>query len=824
MCEVAERLSRYRQMRDLDASTEPAGEGGSAEQEDARFVVQEHHATRLHWDLRLERDGVLVSWAIPNGIPDDPKRNRKAVHVEDHPLDYIDFEGEIPAGNYGAGKVTVWDSGTYECEKWRKDEVIVRFHGERLRGRYALFQAGADKDWLIHRMDPPVDPDREPMPERLVPMLARLGALPTGEQWAYEIKWDGIRALAYSEPGRLRLESRNLNEITPRWPEVRALNRALSSHSAVLDGEIVAFDADGRPSFERLQQRMHLSSDSAIRRRAQDLPAVYVIFDLLHLDGHSLMGLPYSERRERLEALALDGPAWTTPASHSGDGEALLGASRERGLEGIVAKRLSAPYEPGRRSASWIKVKNHRRQEIVIGGWMLGQGRRRERIGALVAGYYDEARGDEQPPLRYAGKVGTGFGEAALVELAALLGPDERPTSPFSGRQPPKGAVFVEPRHVAEVEFTEWTAEGLLRHPSYKGLRADKPALEVVRERELEELGEPAVATPGPPPPAEPPPEPSAGLEALLERGRRVGTGAEVSLAGRALKLSNLDKVLYPKPGFTKGEVIDYYARVAATVVPHLNGRPLTLKRYPNGVEASHFYEKQCPKHRPDWVRTAAIWSGQRKGQIDYCLVEDAPTLVWLANLADLELHSSLSRHDAIERPTVLAFDLDPGPPAGILECARVALLLRGMFEGVGLASYAKTSGSKGMQVYVPLNSDATYEQTKPFSLAVAETLEDGYPKLVVSRMTKSLRSGKVLVDWSQNDEHKTTVCVYSLRAMDRPTVSTPLSWEELERAQANGDAAALSFDSAAVLERIERHGDLFAPVLSTVQELPRFG
>ena len=817
---MAERLSRYREMRDLDASSEPSGERAPPAAGPARFVVQEHHATRLHWDLRLERDGVLVSWAIPNGIPEDPRHNRKAVHTEDHPLDYIDFEGEIPAGNYGAGTMRVWDRGTYECEKWEARKVMVRFDGERLRGRYALFQTGSGKDWMIHRMDPPADPDREPMPERLVPMLARLGPLPPDEDWAFEIKWDGIRALAYSQPGRLRLESRNLNEITPRWPEVRALNRALSSHSAVLDGEIVAFDAEGRPSFERLQQRMHLSSDSAVRRRARDLPAAYVLFDLLHLDGHSLMDLPYCERRERLEALDLNGPAWMTPAYHSGDGAGLLQASRERGLEGIVAKRLRSPYEPGRRSASWIKVKNHRRQEIVIGGWLPGQGRRRERIGALVAGYYDEPEGDERPPLRYAGKVGTGFDEAALVELAGLLGPDERPTSPFSGRQPPKGAVFVEPRHVAEIEFTEWTAEGLLRHPSYKGLRDDKEPLEVVREREQEAPAESPVASSG----AGPSAEPAIGLEALLASGRRVGGGAEIAVAGRALKLSNLDKVLYPGPRFTKGDVIDYYARVAPTVLPHLHGRPLTLKRYPNGVESSYFYEKQCPKHRPEWVRTASIWSGQRRGQIDYCLVEEVPTLVWLANLADLELHASLSLHDSIERPTVLAFDLDPGPPAGILECAQVALWLRGMFDGVGLASYAKTSGSKGMQVYVPLNSDTTYEQTKPFALAVAETLEGGYPELVVSRMTKSLRGGKVLVDWSQNDEHKTTVCAYSLRAMERPTVSTPLSWEELERARAGGDEGALSFDSAQVLERIERHGDLFAPVLSTVQELPSFG
>ena len=472
------KLDDYERKRDFAATPEPAARGRGKRPEGGRFVVQEHSATRLHWDLRLEHDGVLASWAVPNGIPDDPARNRKAIRTEDHPLEYLEFEGEIPAGNYGAGTMTIWDAGTYELEKWQAKKVMVAFHGERLSGRYALFQTGPDaKDWMIHRMDPPLDPDREPMPEDVAPMLARAGTLPREDgRWAFEIKWDGVRAIAYSSPGRLRLSSRNANELIERYPEVRALNRALGSRTAILDGELVAFEASGRPSFERLQQRMNLASSTAIRRATETEPVTFVLFDLLYLDGHSLLDEPYTARRERLLDLGLEGPAWRTPAAHTGDGEALLRASAEQGLEGLVAKRLDSRYEPGRRSSSWIKVKNSRRQEFVIGGWLPGQGRREQRIGALLVGHHEDG------VLRYAGRVGTGFTEATLETLSGRLAPLRRTESPFGRGRLPKGAIFCEPELVAEIEFTEWTAAGLLRQPSFKGLREDKAAADVVRE------------------------------------------------------------------------------------------------------------------------------------------------------------------------------------------------------------------------------------------------------------------------------------------------------------------------------------------------------
>jgi bifunctional non-homologous end joining protein LigD len=796
-------LGEYERKRDFAATPEPAPKRRHRKEGAPRFVVQEHSARRLHWDLRLEHDGVAASWAIPNGIPEDPSENRKAVHTEDHPLEYLEWEGEIPKGEYGAGTMRIWDRGTYELEKWEPEKVMVRFEGERLQGRYALFRAGKDeKDWMIHRIDPPARA-RDPFPEKVVPMLAKLAPLPADDsKWAVEVKWDGVRALAYCRPGRLELQTRNLNVVTAQYPEVRRLSRQLGSRDAVLDGELVAFDAEGRPSFERLQQRIHQTDANVVRRRMKSHPVTYVVFDLLYLEGRNLIEEPYTRRRELLEGLGLDGESWQTPGYSVGHAAELLAASAERRLEGIVLKRLDSRYAPGKRNGAWLKAKTVGRQEFVIGGWVPGEGRRRNRIGAILLGAHGE-----DGELHYAGKVGTGFSERDLDELLERLRPLARDSNPFAGRRGPRNANHVEPQLVAEIEFRELTAEGMVRHGSFKGLREDKQAAEVVLERAAA-----AEADPGAPD------TPGTELTEAVAAGRK---RTRVTVEGRELSLSNLDKVLYPATGFSKGELIEWYARMAPVLLPHLRGRPLTMKRYPDGVDAGHFYEKRCPKHRPDWVRTAPVWSEGHDEEVDYCLVEDLPTLVWAANLADVEMHTSLSLAAAMERPTAVVFDLDPGAPADVLDCAQVALWIRGMFEQLGLRSYAKTSGSKGIQVYAPLNTEVTYARTKPFAKAVAETLESRFPDRVVSRMTKSARRGKVLVDWSQNDEHKTTVCVYSLRAREQPTVSTPVEWEELEAALAAGAAERLVFDHAAALRRAEERGDLFAPLLSEKQELP---
>jgi bifunctional non-homologous end joining protein LigD len=671
------KLSEYERRRDFGKTAEPAPRRRGRKRQGApRFVVQQHDATRLHWDLRLEHEGVGVSWAVPNGIPQDPSENRKAVHTEDHPLEYMSFEGEIPKGEYGAGTVRIWDSGTYELEKWRDDEIVFSFDGERLHGRYVLFRAGGPKDWMIHRMDP-AEGDPDPYPDPLPPMLPNEGGLPRSTRgWAAELAWGGVRAIARCRPGRLDLRDADLEDIGGRWPEVHRLSRQVGAHDAVLDGELVVFDDQGRPDQARLARRDKPGSDSAIRRRARDYPATYVIFDLLFLDGEDLTGTPYKRRRELLAGLELEGEAWRVPANATTKIKELLAASAGQGVDGLVLKKQSSLYAPGRRTGEWLLV-----------------------------------RGEESEPV------------------------------------------------------------------SNRGI--------------------------------------TAAAEPISKTKSRLVVG------DRELTVSNLGKVLYPAVGFTKGQLIDAYADLAEVLLPHLRGRPVTLKRYPDGVEGKFFYEKRSPKHRPDWVATARIWSDSHDGEIDYTLLEDLPSLVWSANLANIELHTSLARADDLDRPDSMVFDLDPGAPADIVDCARVAVRLQAFFAQLGLDSYAKTSGSKGIHLHVPLNGTATFAESRPFSKAVAETFEARFPDEVVSTQTKTKREGRVLIDWSQNDRHKTTACVYTIRAKERPTASTPLEWDEVEAAAESGDAGALTFTVDDLRARIAAKGDLYAPLLGQKQELP---
>jgi bifunctional non-homologous end joining protein LigD len=471
-------LDDYAAKRDFETTPEPPARKPrrSSKQQAPRFVVQEHHARALHWDLRLERDGVLVSWAVPKGIPSDPKRNHLAVHTEDHPLEYLAFQGDIPKGEYGGGSMQVWDHGTYETHKFDDDEVMITFHGERTQGRYVLFRT-RDKQWMIHRMDPPEDPGRASPPSNLKPMLATLAKQPpTGDGWAWELKWDGIRAIGYIDGGRIRLVSRNGNDVTRRYPELRKLGETIGARDMVLDGEIVAFDDASRPSFELLQRRMHVESDSTIRRLVGEVPVTYVLFDLLWLDGRSTMELPYEERRAKLTELGLSGVSWQTPPNEVGLGETTRAISVQFALEGVVAKRLDSRYEPGRRSNVWLKIKNQLRQEFVVGGWQEGEGGRTGSIGSLLIGYYD---GDA---LHYAGKVGSGLSQSSIAELTRVFERTGRDDNPFTTGRMPKGVHFVEPLLVVDVRFTEWTTSGAIRHPTFMGVRADKDAHEVVRE------------------------------------------------------------------------------------------------------------------------------------------------------------------------------------------------------------------------------------------------------------------------------------------------------------------------------------------------------
>ena len=620
-------LDDYRRKRDPGHTPEPFG-GRRRKGKRPVFVVQRHAARRLHYDLRLERGGALASWAVPKGIPERPGERYLAVHVEDHPLEYATFEGEIPAGQYGAGTVEIWDHGTYELlEEKRDGGLTFELTGERLQGVWTLVPAaldGNERNWLLLRKTGGDTGARE-----YRPMLATSAEhLPEGAEWVFEPKWDGYRALATVRGGETRLTSRNGNDLTQRFQDAtRAAARALRTPSAVLDGEVCALDDEGRSSFGLLQ-----------RGGGQQ---VLVLFDVLELDGEPLVERPLAERRERLER-AIDARVGGVALSPQfDDGDALLEAAREQGLEGVVAKRIASKYQPGRRSPDWRKVKLRGEQELVVAGYTRGKGRRGTSLGALVLAV------NEAGALRWAGNVGTGFTDEEASRLVSLLRPLARKESPLeqTPRMPrvsKRDIVWVEPKLVADVRFAEWTTEGRLRAPVYVGLRDDKGADEVRRERR------PVTPT--------------------VRRGRREVT------------LSNLEKPFWPDEGITKGDLIGYYRDVASVLVPHLRGRPFTMKRYPDGWQGKHFFQKDTPKHAPPWLRTARFPATTRDGEtreIDYPLVEDELALLWVVNMGCIDMNAWSSRVDKPERPDWVMFDLDPSEDAGFPEVVEVALLVK---------------------------------------------------------------------------------------------------------------------------------------------------
>jgi bifunctional non-homologous end joining protein LigD len=759
-------LEEYRKRRRRGETPEPFAEepvGGDGQ----RFVIQRHAARRLHYDFRLERGGALASWAVPKGVPLRRGERHLAVHVEDHPLEYADFEGTIPAGEYGAGTVEIWDRGTYELlEEKRNGGLTVRLHGERLDGVWTLVPARLDgdpKNWLLLRKDGATS-----AATRYAPMFASTSErLPEGPGWTFEPKWDGFRAIVTVAEGEVTLTSRNAKDLTGRFRDAaRAALLAVRAADAVLDGEICALDEQGRSRFSLLQEGAGTLA--------------LVVFDLLELDSEPLIGLPLAERRSRLEEV-VDSSAANVFVSPSFDnGEALLRAAREQELEGVVAKRLDSTYQPGRRSTDWRKVKVRGRQEVVIAGYTKGQGRRSRGFGALVAGVH-EAGG-----LRWAGNVGTGFTDAEIERVLGLLKPLERADSPFA--ESPKmprvrrsDVVWVEPRLVAEVEFVEWTREGRLRAPVYIGLRDDKTASDVRRER--------------------------APLPDVIRKGRR------------ELRLSNLDKPFWPEDGIAKGDLIAYYRDVAEVLVPHLRRRPFTMKRYPDGWQGKHFFQKQAPSHMPEWIERASLPASTREGEkkiIDYALVDDELALLWMVNMGCIDMHVWSSRVDKPERPDWVMFDLDPSDDATFEDVVTVAGLVRETLDLLELASYPKTSGSRGMHVLVPVSRRHTFGDVREFASIVAGALARAHPGLVTTEWARKKRRG-VLVDANQNRAGATNASVYSVRPRAGAHVSTPLRWDEVVPAL---DPSAFTME--AVLDRVARHGDLFAGVLAGKQSLTK--
>ena len=768
------KLREYERKRNPKKTPEPFGDAKERAKKPT-FVVQRHDARRLHYDFRLERDGVLASWAVPKGVPLEPGSQRLAVHVEDHPLEYAQFEGEIPAGQYGAGTVEIWDRGTYELLDEKKDGgLTIRLDGERLRGTWALVPAKLDgdpKNWLlIRKREEGMSRDGRPVKgTRYAPMLATLAEeVPKGTGWLFEIKWDGYRIVARLAGGDAELRTRKDQDYTQRFANVaRELPKALKTSDCVVDGEVCALDEEGRPSFSAMQQAK------------EGTPIVYYVFDLLEVEGEPLLDLPLTERRRRLEKL-LDKRNRTVRLSDAfDDGEALLRAAREQKLEGVIAKRADSRYYPGKRTRDWLKIKARPRQEFIIAGYTKGRGRREKAFGSLVLAV---RRGNR---LEYVGNCGTGFTEHEIERLLGKLRPLERKAPPFDAvpKMPRirKGDVlWVEPKLVCEVEFSEWTHDGHLRAPSYQGLREDKDAEDVRREEPL---------------PTE------------IRKGKRV------------LKLSNLDKLFWPDEGITKGDLLSYYRAVAPVLIPHLKDRPFTMKRYPDGWQGSHFFQKDAPTHMPDWIPTREFLvstreTPRRKRKIQAPLVNDELALLWMVNMGCIDMNVWYSRVDKPQRPDFVLFDLDPSPDVGFAETIEVALLVRDALDALDLVSFPKTSGSEGIHVLVPIARRHTYDDTREFAEIVARALARTHRGLVTTEWSKAKRRG-VLIDANQNGEGKTIASVYSVRPKPGAPVSTPLRWDEV-----NEKLNPSIYTMDVVLARVEQHGDLYEGVLTTRQSL----
>lgn len=766
---VSRDLEDYRAKRDFARTPEPAPEGPADVRGAARFSVQRHDARALHFDLRVEIDGVLASWAVPKGPPLREGMKRLAVRTEDHPLEYLSFSGRIPEGEYGAGEMTVWDSGTYETEERKDGEWKLVLSGAKLWGNYHLIRTGersGREEWLLFRSasGPAGPPDpRERMPN-LRPMLASASTTaPTGDDWAHELKWDGFRTLALVSPDGGELRSRTGKDLSKRLSGLVDLRRDVRFVEAILDGEVAVLDKEGRASFQDLQAGLG--------------SPVFLAFDLLYADGEWLLDMPWRERKSILREgvsgshglvlLSDDVPA---------EGTRLLDAAAAQGVEGIVAKRRDSDYRPGARSKDWVKVKIRPEAEFVIGGWSEGQGSRRGSIGSVHVG--ELAEGD----LRYRGLVGSGLGPDDALELEERLAPLRTDTPPFvDGPDGSERDHWVRPEVRCEVQYAEVTREGRLRAP-------------VLRE----------VVSDG-----------SPGAAASRETGE--SDGRELRDGDRAIRLTNLGKVFWPEGGITKGDVIDHYLRVAEVLVPHLAGRPLILKRYPNGITAPFFFQHNLPDNAPDWLGRAELSRSGRDGDETntYAMVDDALGLLWIANLGNIDINPWQSRAERPDEPTQLLFDLDPADGLRFEKVSETARLLHEELEMAGLRGYPRTSGASGMHVFVPLTPGHTFESVRLFATVVGERLKVRRPDLVTLEARKVDRGQRVYLDANQNGRGRSIASVYSLRPRPGAPVATPLDWDEVDE-----DLDPRRFTSRVVSRRIASEGDLFASALTDLQEL----
>jgi bifunctional non-homologous end joining protein LigD len=885
------KLSEYEKKRHFEKTPEPRAEVHGDGQR--VFVVQKHAATRLHYDLRLELDGVLKSWAVPKGPSMNPGDKRLAVQVEDHPYDYRKFEGTIPKGEYGGGEVIVWDEGTYAEEgnlgvhaQLAKGDFKFQLHGEKLRGSFVLVRLKNSKnknEWLLikHR-DAYADPDwdaeqhgesvltgrtlediaagREAapgkrrvsdpseitgavksamplMPKGVPVMLAHLQEKAfSNPEWVFEIKWDGVRAIAQVEDGKTTLWARSGRDVTREYPEFKDLASHMRVKNAILDGEIATLDAEGRSDFQKLQNRLGVQNPSANVMKA--IPVNYYFFDALYADGYDLRKSPLVERKEFLRSVLITDDKIHYSEHFAEQGEALFEAAREKGLEGILAKKADSAYTGGR-TWSWLKIKIVTEMDAVVAGYTAPRGSRKY-FGALVLGLY------EKRELKFIGNVGTGFDEATQEKIFERLQELRTSRCPFRAAPVLKEAVeWAKPELVAQVKYAKWTEEAHLRAPVFLALREDKTPKECTFEEALPSEApaetvveaadppkkrgrggkKPASDAEGSPSESDKPHvalKPTSAGRAASDVERELREGAKETLDvdsdGQRVHLTHLNKIYFPELRIKKRELLAYYHRMADYIVPYLKDRPMVLRRYPDGVDGKAFFQKEAPEYLPDWIETATVYSDERGGAMQYILANTRATLLYLTNLGCIDHNPWSSRKDSQDNPDYVFFDLDPTPGTPYRDVLHIAGEIHKMLDSIRVRSYLKTSGASGFHIFVPLEPKYTYEQTRTFAEVVGRLVAAENPKLTTFERTVSKRpEGRILIDAMQNARGKPLACVYSVRAFPKATVSTPVRPEELREGFSAEQWNLRNFD-----ERLGEVGDLWGDFWAKRQTLDR--
>jgi len=868
-------LKEYRKKRHFKETPEPSGKVGR--QRGNRFVVQEHHARRLHYDFRLEVNGVLKSWAVPKGPSLNPADKRLAVQTEDHPLEYGTFEGTIPAGHYGAGEVAIWDSGTFEpegqmgtAEQIERGELKFVLHGTKLNGSFVLVRIrgrrNGDKDkkeWLLikhrdaaadtsgpagkvaepmlpahtkkHKADghahalfgkQPQMPEgarKSAMPEIPQVALATLAENPSSEpDWIFEIKWDGIRTISRLDNGTVRLWSRTKREITSEFPELSTIAAAVNAKEALLDGEVVVLDETGRSDFQRLQSRMGVRNPPA--KLISTEPVVYFVFDILYCDGYDLRRVPLIERKEFLRGIIGASAALRYSDHQVGEGEKLFELARTQHLEGIIGKQASSVYPSGRTTA-WLKFKMDKEVDAVVGGWTEPRGSR-EYFGALLLGLYDGAK------LAFVGGVGSGF----TVESQKLLWPrlqSLKTSHCFFGERPAtrEKASWVKPKLVARARFGGWTEGTHLRQPRFVGLQEDRDPHECTLEKEMkppvdqeqmevsdekeEKTGRRAKRVQGKASKADARGEDSQ-TEAIEKELLKDSEEMFVEVDGKRLRFTNLNKVYFPEDKITKRDLLVYYNRVAPLLLPFLKDRPLVLRRYPNGIHGPSFFQKDADKHTPEWIQTVPITSEGEGKPVHYFIANDRATLLYLTNLGCIDQNPWSSRIGSLENPDYIFFDLDPTPNTPFAKVVQLAEILLSILDKVRLPAFSKTSGATGFHIFVPVEPRYRFEQARAFVEAVASIVDAEHPGLLTAeRSLRKRPDRRIYLDAHQNSSGQSLATVYTVRAFPHAPVSAPIRAEEA-RKELNPER----FNLTSMQKRIETTGDLWADFWKQRQEI----